>query len=180
MQIRDWMSENQPIVAGVAILILILSFGYMTCTLVGGPGGGSYTTITEFYFYDTNTGELFIAPTDAVPPIPSPSDLADNTGKFSGVRAYVFSCTDCSDESSHEIRYLQRYTPRGKNMLESYQDGEEADMIMLSPESDSEIKRPDDEQWMPAMSPQAQEIFEEVYRECENGERPIECFPQDS
>lgn len=179
MQIRDWMSDNQPIVAGVAILILILSFGYMTCTLVGGPGGGSYTNINEFFFYDTNTGELFVESINAVPPIPAPSDIEQNTGRLSGVRAYVFSCTDCSDRSSHEIRYLQRYTPRGKKMLEQYQDGQESDLIMMSPESDSEIKRPGDEAWHPVMSPMAQEIFDEVYRECENGKRPAECFPQD-
>ena len=33
MQIRDWMNENQPIVAGVVILVLILAFAKITCTL---------------------------------------------------------------------------------------------------------------------------------------------------
>lgn len=180
MQIRDWMGSNQPIVAGIAILVLIFSFAYMTCTLSGG-GSGGYRVITEHFFYDLNTGEVYVASSDLVPPVSSPSDEARGTKRYNGVRAYVFSCTDCSDYSSHEVRYLQRFTPKSKKMQEQMRDGKMSDemIMMVSPEEESEIKRPDDEEWYPAMSEEAQEIFEETYRECDNGELPRECFPLD-
>ena len=178
MQVRDWMNENQPIVAGVVILILLLSFARIMCTLMGDNRA---PRITEFFYYDVNTGNLFVANYEAVSPIAAPSDIDNNTGRLNGVRAFVFSCTDCSDPDTYMIKYLQRYTPKAKEAHEKMLAGEMSDEYMyISPEEESEIKRPGDENWVPSISEEANKIMEEAYQErCPDGERAKECFPRD-
>lgn len=177
MQIRDWINENQPIVAGVVIVVLILAFARITCELMGGPG---YSPITqEFYYYDLNTGELFPVSYKEVPPIPAPSDIENDTGENNGVRAFVFSCTDCSDPSTFKIAYLQRLSDEAKEMHERMKSGEiPPEEMMMVPEEEYYVARPGDSRWVSGMSEQGMRLVESAYtEECPDGEMPEECFP---
>lgn len=180
MQIRDWMNENQPIVAGVVILVLILAFAKITCTLTDS-GSSRGPRITELYYYDMNEGKLFITSSDQTPPIHAPSDDKNNPRALNGVQAFVFSCTDCSDPDTFKIGYLQRYTPRAKELQDKLRSGEAPpEAMMMAPEMEFEIKRVDDKRWVPGMSPEAEQIMDEVYREnCPDGKRPKPCYPKD-
>ncbi len=63
------------------------------------------------YFFDTLTGELFVAPIASVAPIDAPSG-------GQAVRAHVFSCGDCSDMSQLFVGYLSGYTAEVKAKIE--------------------------------------------------------------
>ncbi len=73
------------------------------------PTNPAKPRLTGNYYYDLNTGKLFVAATDDFPPIEAPSGPAPD-GRKAGVRAYVFSCGDCDDPTKRFIGYVMRRT----------------------------------------------------------------------
>src|SRR4030042_2065529 len=85
---RKWINKNPRIIisitaASVLILLVIigLSMPKKTITIVKDYKKG--------WFYDPNTGELFVAHSSAVPPIDTPSSTVPSE-RLAAVRAYVF------------------------------------------------------------------------------------------
>ncbi len=90
-----------------------------------GPGDvGRY-----HFFYDLNTGKLFVADALEIAPIEAPSGkpfaLPDGTEIPAGVRAFVYACGEC-DPKTRKIGYLEMYTQEAKNLLLKARKQEEA------------------------------------------------------
>jgi hypothetical protein len=67
---------------------------------------------SDVYYLDLGTGQLFADDAAAIAPIDAPS------GTGAGVRAYVFSCNDCSDEQQRFTGWLERHIPSAKRLRE--------------------------------------------------------------
>lgn len=104
-KVRDWLNQNSAVttIGAVVIIIICLVILLWNAGVVGGP---SYHRTA--YYYDIQTHKLFVSKIGQMAPIKSPS------GANNGVLAHVFSCTDCSDQSSRFIGWLERYTPKAK------------------------------------------------------------------
>jgi len=111
-KLRAKLEENKALafsVGGGLVLLAIGSLIWMIFFMTEGGSGdhqGPYRGAT-FWFYDLNTKELYIAPRDSKSPTKAPSDEGKDT--MSGVRAYVFSCGECGDESKRFIGYLEKF-----------------------------------------------------------------------
>jgi hypothetical protein len=128
------------------------------------------------WFYDLNTGELFAADSDSIPPINTPSGKLAN-GAPAGVRAYVFSYIKDSNESEQFIGYLEKYTPEGRKITSYFQksrDNVTKDLIRRL-EKNRLIRRVDNESWFPANSSQGQTIVAEFFQPNKNGKVAIYC-----
>lgn len=170
MKIREWMNNNPAIMTIGAVVLLIICLGVIVNQL-RGPGTRARTI--DVYYYDLNTGELFVTESDQIPPIDTDS------GAEAGVLAYVYSCTDCSDESSRKIGFLQKYSKEAKQMLvdaggEPPDDPRFYEVVEMNGQL---VKRVEDQAWVPINSEQGYEMMEQSGVDCPEGQRPIPCYP---
>lgn len=101
------VGSNNSVKIGVAVVLLLAAAGILL-TVRGGtqpPGDGSV------YFYDLTSGELFMAPDTARPPIDAPG------GAGKGVRAFVYACGECSP-ATQRIGYLLSVSPQARAMMD--------------------------------------------------------------
>lgn len=97
------------IVAAVLLIVALAAIYRQVCE----PGGARLPA--QIWFYDLNTGKLFPASIDSVPPIAAPSGPLP-TGEPAGVLAHVVTCTTC-DESERIIVYLGTRSPEAQARL---------------------------------------------------------------
>lgn len=175
MKIRDTMNNNSAVVTIVAVVILVLSLGF----IIMNSNKKGPRRVVELYYYDMNTGELFVGPSDQYAPIDAPSGPTAD-GQPAGVRAYVFSCGDCSDKSSHYIGYLERYSPEAKERIrrmnenpeslseeDHYYDYDQGRFVMV----------PDKTSWLEANSEAGIEAASQVTASCPEDSIPRSCYP---
>jgi len=120
------------------------------------------------WFYDLNTGTLFVARSGQAPPIDAPSGLLPN-GEPAGVRAYVFSYASEPNESNYFIGFLEIHDTQTKNDRP----------VPVKPVTGGAqqwaqgklIRRVEDERWVPAGSSKGWAILQEIFLPNENGER---------
>jgi len=96
----------------------------------------------DVFYYDLGTGQLFADSPGQVPPIDAPS------GPGVGVRAYVFSCNDCSDEQQRFIAWYERQIPASKRLQEDPNAAVTADDLIDVLSAPIEISE-DGKQWKP-------------------------------
>lgn len=174
MSARNYLNNNPAVVTIIAIVVLLVCLAVIWSQLGGGRG---YSPITEIYFYDLNTGELFIAEATAVAPIEAPS--GDFNGLPAGVRAHVYACDDCGDESDREVAFLQMTPMEVKQRVEQARASGnedqmyEAEMVM---ETASLVRAPDGTNWVPMLGEEGNEIMSRVGNMCVDG-WPKPCFP---
>ncbi len=179
MKLRDWMNNNSAVVTVGAVVVLILSLGY----IVWSSRGRSYgPRVIDVYFYDLNTNQLFTAKSDQIPPIETASGPVPGSGAPAGVRAYVFACNDCSDENDRFVGWLEMYTPEAKAVLtqppsESPEQAAEREMRMYEMyESGQLIKAPEDRTWARANTAEAVNVTQRIESKCPGG-APKPCLP---
>ncbi|MFG0249180.1 MAG: hypothetical protein ACF8OB_09865 [Phycisphaeraceae bacterium JB051] len=168
MNLREWMNQNSAVVTIIAVVLLLVSLGVIIMTLTPQRAA----RVVDVYFMDTSDGALFIDKSDQLPPIVAPS------GK-DGVRAFVFSCGDCGDESSRFIGWLETYTPEAKKAIETPAEGPEGGMdnyevvenghLVAAPNSNG--------QWVMANSEPGFKIMDNVQTNCGGDVAPKPCFP---
>jgi len=154
------MGKN-PVVAVVAVIIIVVAIILMFRSAgSGGPGEG----IPDTNWYDTGTSELYGRKEDGkLPPVPAAS------GK-EGVRAHVFSCTNCSDKSSRFIGYLEKFTDEAKATIA--QTYENQDMGARNAAINSALIRGEkDTDWVAKNSPEGEGILAGPAAEC--GGQPL-------
>jgi hypothetical protein len=122
------------------------------------------------YYYDRNTRELVEAKPE---PGPIETDSGPYKGQPAGVRAKVFTCGACGDESRRFIGWLsipsdQLKRPRSAKRVPAAQPGHSASIM---------IRRPGDRAWVLASSEKAERIRDEVKHKCSRGARPKVCLP---
>lgn len=106
--IRDALNRNQAIISIIAVVFTILAIWWILKSEFKSP----YKTNVNQYFYDTSTQSLVVKPSTAIPP------LIGKSGKRTVVRAYLFTCSSCSNK---QIGYLQEYTPAARQALVTLQ-----------------------------------------------------------
>jgi hypothetical protein len=123
------------------------------------------------WFYDLNTGQLFTADKELVPPIESPSGPLPDGGP-AGVRAYVFSYVEEPNESQRYIGFLEKVDPNfAKEASEQTDDMTRWGRGKL-------IRRAGDKEWVPADSRAGREILQEALVPNENGQNPYYTTPK--
>ncbi|MFZ0034524.1 MAG: hypothetical protein WAK60_06000 [Sedimentisphaerales bacterium] len=171
---RKWINKNPRIIisitaASVLILLVIIGLSMPEKTV---------TTVKEYkkgWFYDPNTGELFVAKGDVVPPIDAPSGTVPS-GRLVTVKAYVFSYAYEPNEKNRFIGFLEIPNPATKK--------EESDSISSGAGGAKQwgqgrlIRRVKDKQWVPADSNEGQAILRELFHPNENGEVAHYCPPE--
>lgn len=157
-------------IASVLILLVIIGLSMSKKTVT--------TTVKEYkkgWFYDPNTGELFVAKSDAVPLIDAPSGTLPG-GRLASVRAYVFSYAYEPNETNRFIGFLEIPNPVAKKEVpESISSGASGAKRWGQGRL---IRRVDDEQWVPADSNEGQAILKEVFLPNEKGEVAHYCPPE--
>lgn len=164
MQIREWLKNNPviggAIVAGImltAILILVLSLLPTNPTPASTPNN---------YYYDMQSGELFVADVSLIPPIKAPSG-------GEGVLAQVYACGECGDDSELFVGILRKYSPAGKQAIENdMPPGVENELVRLTDEGS---------RWVPADSEPGRAYRLQAVADAKaacKGKKPKICFPE--
>ena len=154
---------NNPVLVVVAVVILAVAIVLIAWNMGGNPPPpqGSRS------FYDEGTKELYPFAKQEWPPVKAPSGQ-------DGVKAFVYSCTDCEDKSSRFIGYLQKFTPEGKeNLLKAFKEN---DMNARVIEFERALVRvPDEAQWYEKNTAEGVEIRDAIHDNCAEGEVAEEC-----
>lgn len=134
--------------------------------------------IVDVYYYDLGTGKLFLAKSNQIPPIESPSGPGPNNIP-QGVRAYVFSCGDCGDKTQQFVGWLEMYTPDAKQALTGPRDtskvqGPEYYELW---ERGHLVSMPGTNKWVRANSEDGFKVMESMQSRCGPQGHPKPCFP---
>ncbi len=169
------MNQNSAVVTIVAVVLMLISLGVIIMSL----SGNRYTPrIVDVYFMDISDGSLFTEKSDLLSPIDAPS------GENKGVRAFVFSCGECSDEESHFVGWLEMYTPQAKKIMTAPApiEGAEGDPIANEMDMFEAMERghlvsdASGKKWVPANSEKGFRVMEQIQTKCD-GQPPKPCFP---
>jgi len=167
-KLRDFLNNNSAVVTILTVALLIVALGAIVLQLRPGRAGGQ---VVDVYYYDLDSGQIFTASSREVPPIET------STGPFNGVRAYVFACSDCGDESDRFVGWLEMYSPDAKALLtRSAEAGPPGPEAFESWEQGHLIRDPNAEEWVLANSQGGFAVMESVREQCPDG-RPRPCFP---
>jgi len=171
---RQWINRNPRIIIGItaaSVFVLLI----IVIAQLAPEQPVEVVNYKKAWFYDLNTGRLFVAKSDAVPPIKAPSGPLPN-GQPAGVKAYVFSYSYEPNESDSFIGFLEIPNRQIKNS--SVASGETKSDETNSWGQGRLIRRVTDEQWVPANSNEGRAILREVYLPNENGMRPHYYSPR--
>ena len=174
LALRKWINDNPKIV--IAITTVSACVLLVVVIMLLWPKGTEKVDLGEKeWFYDLNTGKLFVAKQGLTPPIEAPSGPLSN-GRPAGVRAYVLSYVFDPNESERFIGFLETTDPRGED--ESPRSGKGYASAAKQWAQGKLIRTVEDERWVPADSRLGQIIFEKAFSPNENGEPPHYCSPK--
>ena len=169
---RGWLNRQNPkIIIAIAVFTVLL----LLTIVIGLLSSGEAPKVKEYkkgWFYDLNTGKLFVAKSKLIPPIAAPSGPREN-GKPAGVKAYVFSYKDEPNESECFIGFLEVFTPEAiRNQTTSAKSRGDSAAELIKQWGDGRlIRRVEDEQWFAANSNEGRDIIENAFSPNEKGER---------
>ena len=178
LNIRKWINDNPRIIISItaasAFVFLLIVIGQLM------PGKAlKFEENEKAWFYDLNTGELFVAKSSKIPPIKAPSGPLAN-GEPAGVKAHVFSYSCEPNQSSRFIGFLETLTPEAKKHMSAFLKSRDN----VTKESIKEwnqgrlIRRITDEKWFSADSNEGRAILKEIFLPNEDGNRARYCPPK--
>lgn len=126
---------------------------------------------TQTFFYDLSAQRIFTASQHSPPPI-----RGVDGPEADAYRAVVFSPTgQPQNRKSWQVAYLEKFTPELQEKMSAAQSsGEPLAMGRLEAQSHRLVRRPNDTDWHPMNSPQAEVILQEWTR---TGSDPVLCTP---
>jgi hypothetical protein len=131
------------------------------------------------YFYDLQEQKLFVAPRGSIPPIDGIKGAPQ-----AGVRAIVIAPNgDCSDKKHLQIAYLEEYAPEIKALFEEVRHArmegrsEEGRIDRKEVAANTLVRRLQDTQWQPIISPEGKKIATEWDTAGPDGAAPVICSP---
>jgi len=173
LAIRRWVNQNPRIIIGITtasvlILLVIVIWQAIPEKTV------KVEKVEKEWFYDLNTGKLFVAKSGQIPPIKAPSGPLPD-GKPAGVRAYVFSYSYEPNEAERFIGFLETADPNAEKGVSA----------SAEPRADSAkqwgrgrlVRKVEGAKWVPADSERGRRIVREVFHPNETGERARYCRP---
>jgi len=106
MSLREHIEKHRGL---ATVIAAALAAGAVAMVLTRSGG----TLEKERFFYDLGTGKVFAGDAMLTPAI------ASESGEGMGVGAIVFSCSNCDDESSRFVAWLEKYTDAAKQVMAS-------------------------------------------------------------
>lgn len=150
---------------GVIAVCFSMALAYTLSNLLGGGGAYESRNVERVWMKDLASGELFDA---GVQKAVHPPITTDSGGQ--AVKAHVFACGDCNDESKQFIAYLEKYLPEAHEMFASGR----RDLNILAK---THVVRADDEdRWVPIGSPEGVAIIKKRNERC-GTQTLVPCFP---
>lgn len=174
--LRSWLNNRRPLVAGVCAVLAVLAVVLIVSGFFGSGGGDSRRKpIVKVYYYNLNDGKLFEADRESISPMAAPGQGASD--EPAGVRAYVYSCTNCADASTHFVGWLERYTPEARQTLLAIMNKAPTPQQIAAVEQGHQIRAEADGEWIRANHPDAAMIKRTVDERCQGKGRPRACTP---
>jgi hypothetical protein len=174
LALRRWINDQDPwiiiSITGVTLIILLI----VIIGIMSGPKAPEIKEFKKAWFYDLNTGKLFVAKSKLKPPIKAPSGPLANGGP-AGVIAHVFTYTYEPNESERFIGFLETTDPNA--VMDISSSGNTKTDSAESWGQGKLIRRVEDKRWISGSSKEARTILKEVMLPNENGERPRYCPP---
>jgi hypothetical protein len=172
---RRWLNRQNPrLIVGITAFCLFILF-MIIIGILSGPGAPIVQEYEKAWYYDLNTGKLFVDKSSLVPPIEAPSGpLGD--GSPAGVRAHVFTFAAEPNESGRFIGFLETTDPNAEIDSSSSEGGRTGGFTSWG--HGKLIRRVESEKWVSGSSKQARIILNEAFAPNENAERPRSCLPK--
>jgi len=167
----QWVNESRRLIIGVTCLCVLLLVVVASRALKSSPGHVFQHGKTA-WFYDVNTGKLFLAGYKQVGPIAAPSGPTPG-GTLAGFRAHVYSYVLDPNESDLVVGFLEQPDPDAPRKASA------SDMRDIGRWAQSRlIRRVKDKQWVPAKSPEGRAIIEAMMEPNEKGQIPVWHVPK--
>ena len=175
LDLRSWINRRDPrviigITAATVLLLLVV-----VISLLSGPEAPEIQDFKKAWYYDLNTGKLFAAKSDLIPPIEAPSGPLPD-GRAAGVRAHVFTFAAEPNESDRFIGFLETRDPNAGINGSGSEGGRTGGFASWG--QGKLIRRVEDEKWVSGSSKEARDIFNDAFAPAENAERPRSCSPK--
>jgi hypothetical protein len=161
VEVRKWLNENPgvaKIMAAVSACILLIVILYF----IWPASEQKYASADKAWYYDLNTGKLFVSSAFQNPPIEAPSGPLAN-GEPAGVLAYVYQI-GFDKNAERVIAFLEKLTPEAKHTRPtklSPPDKRTQQEIELWNKGRL-VKTVDANDWIPYVSPQGQALIDET------------------
>jgi hypothetical protein len=168
-QPQQWTQRYRAALIVMCAAILILATMRMTRFLGGTQASANGT----HYFYDMDTGDLFVMDAASeTPPVVAPSGAE-------GVLALVYSCGSCDAADERSIEYLRKCTPEAKAMLDDRERGQEiTPQTMQTIQTGWLVSADLGKTWVAQNSPTGERIMRRATTStCPNGSAPKSCRP---
>jgi len=127
------------------------------------------------WFYDLNTGKLFTAKKGLAPPIDAPSGPLPD-GRPAGVRAYVLAYVPEPNQAQRTIAFLETTDPNAPPQHAAEPLPRVSGIRIWA--AGKLIRRPQDDQWVPADSPEGLAIVNQAFAPDRAGQLPHYCPPE--
>ncbi len=171
LQFRDALNDNPRVVLSVtlfsaALLVVVL-------LLIGREAPARhYPTSKNAWFYDLNTGKLFVGSGRQTGPIEAPSGPLPN-GEPAGLRAHVYSFVPAPKDSELFVGFLEKPDPQTNIGQLTFDLGafEEWTRGRL-------IKCVGDEDWVSPTSVRGHEIIQGLTQPNREGQTPMYHLPE--
>ncbi len=172
--LRRWINRQDPrLIIGITVFTVLMLIGVIG--LFSGPGAPEVQEFKKAWYYDLNTGKLFVAKGGLIPPIEAPSGPLPD-GSPAGVRAYVFTFAAEPNESDRFIGFLETTDPNAGINGSGSEGGRRGGFASWG--QGKLIRRVEDEKWVSGSSKEARAILDEAFAPDENAERPRSCPPK--
>lgn len=175
LEIRKWLNDN-PNVVKIAVSCSMLILLIVILCLIWAEPVIKYAVPEKAWYYDLNTGKLFVSGAHQNPPIDAPSGQLPDSNQ-AGVLAYVYQSGSDKD-SKRFIAFLEKLTDEAQKTRPTKLSPSEKrtkQEIQLWNKGRL-IKRVDDEDWVFYESPQGRAILNEVAEEIQRSNLVL-CYP---
>jgi hypothetical protein len=168
-------SNNSTLKLAITLVLVVAALSFAVYSLIGRD-----TQRTGAYYFDLNTGKVFVGPAKATAPIETPSGMFQ--GEPAGVRIYIFACKPCRSLDGltlEQVRaagasplWLEKYSPEAKKELEAGSADPEIMMeglLTMAPP-------PEGTKWLKPGSRDARALRDGAKTLCPGG-TPVACTP---
>jgi len=171
LQLRDKINEHPKTAAAIGMISLLLLISVASRAMRTEPGHQPRESKNAWY-YDLNTGKLFVASSKHTGPIVAPSGPLPD-GERAGYRAHVYSYLRDPNESERFVAFLEKPDPnvdpktlsRDRNDFEAWARGRL-------------IRRVGGDRWVSPTSQRGQQIIQELTHPNVYGQTPVYQEPR--
>lgn len=184
---RLWMTDHPMHTSACSISLIVLCLMFNAYFLAKpAVEAAAFEEVPQHWYFDLNTNELFVAPAGQVAPIDAPSgpfkSKSGVTNLPAGVRAFVFSCTACSDASRQFIGYLEIYHPNVKKRIDALHAGNSISIgatyeQVANSTGPPLVADPMVLNWVPMSGEEGNQLISSLRSTCADGSPPRQCNP---